>query len=52
MKIYNPDGLDDLPEGSRIKDSGLVATKLRGVWWYGETPWEPTQFPMELIDGQ
>jgi hypothetical protein len=49
--INGPDQLDQLPEGSRIADSGMVATKFRGAWYYGETPWEPTQFPVELIHG-
>lgn len=49
-EINTPEELEALPDGKRIKDSGLVATKINGAWHYTLGAFEPENFPVVLLD--
>lgn len=50
-EINTPAELEALPEGARILDTGMVAVKRDGAWWYPDgQPWEPEGFPVELLE--
>ncbi|MBF6358123.1 hypothetical protein IU449_26870 [Nocardia higoensis] len=49
--IHTPEGLEALPVGARIDDSGLTARKTEdGAWLYDDGQhWEPQHFPVRRI---
>lgn len=49
--IDSPEGLEALPVGARIDDSGLTASKTQdGAWLYPDGQhWEPQHFPVRRI---
>lgn len=51
FQIYTQQGLDNLPEDTRIEDTGLIAVKRNGAWHYnGIGAFEPENFPVTVLD--